>query len=262
MRFHLCLTDYWKLYRLARGRLSSEDDYRAFQQFQGKLLIRFLQSRGVEVAGRRVADVGCGYGGYSLALCDAGARVIALDRSTNGVPKGLSVVVADALALPLDSGTFDVVICASLIEHVAGPECLLMNLYRVTRPGGVVYLSFPPFYSPGGGHQFSPFHYLGEHNALRLACRFGRWRRSAWVQENYPTSPDSFGTAYGAWGLYPLTISKVEGLLRSTPFRIRERSTRLLPLDFSGIPLFRELLTWHVQYLLDKPGPETAGQAR
>jgi SAM-dependent methyltransferase len=262
MGFYLRLTDYWKLYRLARARLSSEDDYRVFQHFQGQLLLRFLKSRGVVVSGRRVADVGCGYGGYSLALRDSQADVFALDRSEDGMPMGVPAVVADALALPLESDAFDVVICASLIEHVARPERLLADLLRITRPGGVVYLSFPPFYSPGGGHQFSPFHYLGEHNAVKLARRWGGWRKSAWVRDNYPTSPDSFVGAYGAWGLYPLTIRKVEGILREVPFRIRECSTRLLPLDFSGIPLLRELLTWHVQYLLEKPIPQPTGHVR
>jgi SAM-dependent methyltransferase len=253
MRFYLRLGDYWDLYRLAKGRLASQESYCAFQQFQGGLLVRFLQSRGIKLTNRYIADVGCGYGSYSLALRDAGARVVAIDRFSKGVPRNLPIIVADALNLPLDSDTFDVVICASLIEHVARPEQLLMELYRVTRSGGTVYLSFPPFYSPSGGHQFSPFHYLGEQGAVQLARRFGRWRRSAWIQQNYPTSPNSFAAAYGEWGLYPLTIGRVENLIRSTPFRIRERSTRLLPLDFSGIPFFRELLTWHVQYLLQKP---------
>jgi len=258
MRYYLRLADYRKLYRLAKARLSSENDYRAFQRFQGELLLRFLQSRDVEVFDRRVADVGCGYGGYSLALNDAGAQVVGLDLSTGKLPKNVPLVVADALALPMLSDTFDIALCASLIEHTDRPRRLLMDLYRIIRPGGIVYLSFPPFYSPGGGHQFSPFHYLGARNAARLTRHFGHWRESAWVQENYPINPSSFGTAYGAWGLYPLTIKKVERMIGDTPFLIRERSTRLLPLDFSGIPFLRELLTWHVQYLLEKPKVEQA----
>ena len=218
------LRDYQKLFRLTRERLSSEDNYRAFQRFQGGLLVKFLQSHRVEIDDRLVADVGCGYGGYSLALRDAGAQVVGLDISTGETPQGLTLIVADALALPVGSDTFDVVICASLIEHIVQPERLLMNLYRVTRPGGIVYLGFPPFYSPRGGHQFSPFHYLGERNAVRLARRFGRWRKNLWIKQNYPINPDSYATAYGEWGLSPLTISKFERLLRRTSFCIRETS--------------------------------------
>jgi SAM-dependent methyltransferase len=253
MGFYVSLADYVALYRLARKRLASEDSYRAFQRFQGQLWLRFLESRDIEVADRRVLDLGCGYAGYSLALCDAGAHVVALDVSIGGLPQGLPAVVADGLSLPLETGAFDLVVCASLIEHVAVPERLLWQLHRVTKPGGLTYLSFPPFYSPVGGHQFSPFHYLGELNAVWLTIKFGRWRQSAWIQENYPITPGSFGAAYGAWGLYPMTIGKFERVLRSIPFRVRERSTRLLPFDLSGIAFLGEVLTWHVQYLLEKP---------
>ena len=34
-------------------------------------------------------------------------------------------------------------------------------MVRVTRPGGVVYLSFTPWLSPWGGHETAPWHYLG-----------------------------------------------------------------------------------------------------
>ncbi|MBN2004373.1 MAG: class I SAM-dependent methyltransferase [Anaerolineae bacterium] len=245
--------DYVTLLRLTRRRLNSEDSYREFQKFQGELLVKFLKQHAVPMDGV-VADVACGYGGYSLALSEAGARVVGFDLSTGALSDPLSLVLADALALPVTDEAFDLVICTSLIEHVKRPEQLLMGLYRIIRPGGVVYLGFPPFYSPRGGHHFSPFHYLGEHHAVRLARRFGRWRNSGWIQENYPLDPESYATAYGAWGLYPLTIGKFERLLRQTPFHVRHRSTRLLPVDFSGIPILREVLTWHVQYLLEKPG--------
>lgn len=250
--FYMRVADYVTLYRLARQRLRSEADYCAFQFFQGQLLLRFLRQKGIHVEGRYVLDVGCGYGGYSLALQDAHAKLASLDLFPSSF-KQLPMVMADGLALPFRQDEFDVVICTSLIEHVRTPHVLLQELYRVTRPGGSMYLSFPPFYSPNGGHQFSPFHYLGEQNAVRLARRFGSWRESNWVQDHYPTDPTSFQAAYGAWGLYPLTISKVEELLDHTPFKMRERSTRLLPVDFSGIAYLREVLTWHVQYLLDKP---------
>lgn len=253
------LADWKRLYRLARNRLSSEEAYRDFQQFQGRLLVRFLRSRGIEVAGRCVADIGCGYGGYSLALQAAGARVVALDlfvpggSTATGGPKAVSFVMGDAVAVPLRSESFDLIVCTSLIEHIPRPERLLAELYRLVRRGGIAYVSFPPFYSPRGGHQFSPFHYLGERAAVRLARRFGRWQDSELVRQAQVGAPESFGTAWGSWGLYVLTIGKFERLLRDTAFVVRERSTRLSPFDLSGFPVLRELLTWHVQYLLERP---------
>jgi SAM-dependent methyltransferase len=254
--FYLSLADWRLLYRLGRNRLASEDSYREFQVFQGTLLLRFLQSRGIAVRGRRVADIGCGYGGYSLALNAAGSLVVALDLFQDGWPTALaaqmSTIAANALHIPLQANTFDIVVCASLIEHVAEPQQLVAELARIARPGGVVYVSFPPFYSPRGGHQFSPFHYLGERRAIALSQRL-RGRKSDWVRNTYPDAPASFNTLWGGWGLYVLTISKFERCLIGSPLLLRERSTRLLPVDFSGLPILREILTWHVQYLLEKP---------
>ena len=41
------------------------------------------------------------------------------------------------------------------------PMGLIEEMIRVTRPGGLVYLSFTNWYSPWGGHEMSPWHYLG-----------------------------------------------------------------------------------------------------
>jgi SAM-dependent methyltransferase len=250
--FALRFRDYVKLYDLARKRLHSPEDYQSFQCFQGELLVRYLKSRGLDVGGQLVLDLGCGRGGYSLALQDGGAQVVGIDRLADDVLKGMKVACADALSLPFESNKFDLVICASLIEHVISPAGLVEELNRVLRVDGVAYLSFPPFYSPVGGHQFSPFHLLGEKLALRIVRARGLYRGNRWLEENYPTSPSSFAEAFGNWGLYPLTIAKVARILRGLPVLVMERSTRWLPIDFSNLPILGEFLTWHVQFLFRK----------
>ena len=104
------------------------------------------------------------------------------------------------------------VFSASLIEHVATPETLLAEIGRVLAPGGFCYLSFPPFYSPRGGHEFAPYHYLGERLALRLtpAAR----RELDWKDNPYrPTErPRSFADLYAGWGLYRMTVAKGAGV--------------------------------------------------
>ena len=42
-------------------------------------------------------------------------------------------------------------------------------MVRVTRPGGTIYLSFTAWYSPWGGHETAPWHYLGAAIAPRCA---------------------------------------------------------------------------------------------
>lgn len=48
-----------------------------------------------------------------------------------------------------------------MFEHLPDPEGFLKELHTVLAPGGVMFLSWTNWLSPWGGHDFSPFHYLG-----------------------------------------------------------------------------------------------------
>ena len=246
------MKDYLDLFRLARKRLNSPEAYQEFQHHQGELLVKFLQSHHLVIEGKQVLDLGCGMGGYSMALREHNAKVVSVDLSPLKSSENILMFCGDALVLPLAAKSMDCIICASLIEHVPSPADLLREIYRVLRDDGFAYLSFPPFFTPIGGHQFSPFHLLGEKIAIKMQNRKALFRNRRWLQELYPEAPDSYGKAWGNWGLYPLSIGRVEKMLREIPFHVLERSTRWIPLDFSGIPLIREFLTWHVQFLLNK----------
>ena len=244
--------DFFTLYRLARARKLSENDYRAFQLFQARLVADYLRRRGFSFAGRRLLDLGSGIGGYSEEFARRGARVVSVDLAPplSWRAAGVAPVRASALAVPLAGRSADLVFCASLIEHVEDPALLLEEIARVARPGGLVYVSFPPYWSPVGGHEFSPFHYLGERVALRLARR--RAEPPAWVHrvQDAPEEPRSFARLYRGWGLYRMTLRRMGRLLASAPFERLEVSTRYLPFSFVRWPLIGELLTWHAQFLL------------
>lgn len=239
--------DYQALWHLARRRFRSGEDYRRFQEFQGALLMAYFQSKGLDFRGRRVLDVGCGWGGYTRLFAGAGAGVVAVDierpdrvEEQGGLtPDGLwQLVIGNALSLPLRAEQFDFIFCASLIEHIPQPCRLLAELYRVLRPEGRCYLGFPPFYSPAGGHQFKPFHLLGERAATALSRQGGR----------------TFANAGGTWGLYRLTIRKARGYLLEAGFLIEDMSTKFMALNPARIPLLGEFLTWYVQFLVRKGG--------
>jgi SAM-dependent methyltransferase len=235
------LDDYRTLWRLARRRFATSTDYKAFQRFQGEMLIDFFESKGVSLRGQMMLDVGCGSGGYSQLFFQAGAELVSLDLEVHPAlaPQvRRRLVLGDVQSLPLSSEQFDVVFCASLIEHVANPGRLAQELYRVLRTGGWCYVGFPPFYSPAGGHQFKPYHLLGERAAVALAGK----------------RASSYASAGGSWGLYPLSIRQARRYLSQAGFTIHDVSTKFLPISFARVPLLGEVLTWYVQFLISKAG--------
>lgn len=248
--------DYLVLWQLARRRLKSEEDYRRFQAFQASLLIGYLQENGVRLEGRVCLDLGSGIGGYSQEFACLGAHVICIDlmQPHRLVVSSIAQVIGNAMAIPLRDEVMDFVFCASLIEHVAQPERLLAEIERVLRRGGMSYVSFPPYYSLRGGHEFSPFHYAGERLALRLA------RRRAlpdWARQLYGTSTEieSFSSWFKDWGLYKMTIGRFRSLLKRSRLQCVNMSTRYLPVSLVHWPFLGEILTWHAQFLLLKPSP-------
>jgi SAM-dependent methyltransferase len=80
----------------------------------------------------RVLDVGCGDRPYEVVFTGVGATYVGCDVEAN--------VHADihgfADALPVDDGSFDVVLCTQVLEHVPDPAHAVRELRRVLRPGG------------------------------------------------------------------------------------------------------------------------------
>ena len=56
---------------------------------------------------------------------------------------GHADVHAEGTGLPFRAGTFDAVLCSEVLEHVAEPQVLLDEAYRVLREGGALVLTTP-----------------------------------------------------------------------------------------------------------------------
>jgi SAM-dependent methyltransferase len=108
----------------------------------------------------RILNVGCGTGGFNLAVEEAGARAVGVDADAEAIAicalkreKGGSAFVrAAAERLPFPAETFDVVYCFSSIEHVESVEESVAEMVRVTRRGGLIYVHTPNAWSWYEGH--------------------------------------------------------------------------------------------------------------
>jgi len=112
---------------------------------------RELAARAAVTGTSRVLDVGCGIGGPALWLAgEIGCTVEGVDlvpssiaeASQRALARGLADKAtfreADALALPFDDGSFDVVWGQDAWCHVPDKAGLLSEARRVLRPGGTI----------------------------------------------------------------------------------------------------------------------------
>lgn len=65
--------------------------------------------------------------------------------------------VCDAASIPVADGSFDVVLCTEVLEHVPEPIRVVREMGRVLRPGGIAVITAPL----GSGLHQEPHHYYG-----------------------------------------------------------------------------------------------------
>jgi len=92
-----------------------------------------------------VLDIGCGNKPYAVLFADRASRYIGVDIEQSHLQK--VDIICPATDIPLPDHSFDTVLCTQTIEHVFDHRQLLLEAYRLLRPGGHLILS-GPFYWP------------------------------------------------------------------------------------------------------------------
>jgi SAM-dependent methyltransferase len=73
-----------------------------------------------------------------------------LDLPLGGIDQTL--VCADVSNLPFPDNIFDLITSVAAFEHFLDVPAVLAEVYRVVKPGGLVYACIHPFTCPSGGH--------------------------------------------------------------------------------------------------------------
>jgi SAM-dependent methyltransferase len=227
----------WKLWRNER------EDPEPFYTVLAREAVADLDRRYGPLIGQRVVDMGCGPGFYTRALRNAGADAIPVDNSKQELELGgappAGAILTDATDMPLEEGSVDGVLSSNMLEHTPDPGAVFDELERVLRPGGWAYVSWTNWWSPWGGHEITPYHYLGP----QLGLRIYEWRHGP-PRKNRP------GEA-----LFPVHIGPTLRDLRNRPSIIVDSvEPRYWPrLSFiTSIPMLREIATWNCAVRLRK----------
>jgi SAM-dependent methyltransferase len=161
----------------------------------------------------RLLNVGCGTGGFNVAVGEAGAHAVGVDADAEAIAicalrgdkRAGAFVRAAAERLPFSDRSFDVVYCFSAIEHVESVEASVAEMARVTRAGGVIYVHTPNAWSWYEGHYkllWAPFlpAWLGR---LYLGLR---GRPSAYLATLRRLTPGGLRRAFAHAGVHELSF--------------------------------------------------------
>jgi len=131
-----------------------------------RYVIPFIREVLPETAGLRVLEIGCGHGGNMAPFLDLGCKVTGLDINPGDVAmaesflKGhahrsnLRLLATDIYDTSVEQlGTFDLIIMKDVIEHIHDQRKFLGFIRTFLGKDGRIFLAFPPWHMPFGGHQ-------------------------------------------------------------------------------------------------------------
>jgi ubiquinone/menaquinone biosynthesis C-methylase UbiE len=115
------------------------------QKFEGELITELLNVK----LGEKVLDAGCGTGVFTVDFLIAGVHVVGLDISApmlnvarkKATDTAFVAVQGDMRHLPFRNESFDKAVSITALEFIADAKSAIDELFRVTKPGGLVVVA-------------------------------------------------------------------------------------------------------------------------
>ena len=211
--------------------------------------------------GKDVLDMGCGAAGKSLYYVKCGARhvtgaeiVAHYEAEANALAEKLgyfdkfTFVCASAYDLPMEDNSFDTIIMNDFMEHVDRPDEALREALRLIRPGGRIYINFPPYYHPFGFHMSDVINMPWVHVFFSDKSLIEAYKRLVWDLPDRDTRLD-FRFTEGEDGvtrytyINKMTLKRFKKILKAngiTPEWYSEVPLRSVLKPFAKLPVLRE----------------------
>ncbi len=111
----------------------------------------------------RILEIGCGDGGNLFPFAKIGCYTLGIDIAEERISdaqrffkdykvKG-DFIATDIFLLKNYTTRFDIIICHDVIEHISNKQRLMSLLGEFLSNDGIIFISFPPWQMPFGGHQ-------------------------------------------------------------------------------------------------------------
>ncbi len=222
---------------------------------------------------KEVIDFGCGAGGKSMYYASLGAKHVtgvdivehyAEDSAKFAKEKGFEDVftfkIADATNLPFNDDSFDTAIMNDFMEHVNKPEEALKEALRVVKPGGRIYLNFPPYSHPFGAHLSDAINmpwchkFFSESTCINVYKDLVKDLPDGEDRIKFRFSTDENGKEYISY-INKMTIKRFNKILKDlniTPFYYKETPFKKFVAPFSKMAPFKEILNKNVVCVIQK----------
>lgn len=269
-------------------RFRSDYHYSLFEYYRSAKILTQLERAGIHPHGP-VLDAGCGGGGVAVSFAEESALAVGLDLVDRFTDAGerlakergiqnVCFVQGNGMSLPFKTDHFDLVLSHSVIEHVDSPEHYLGECFRVLRPGGVLFLSTPPYYSSAGSHLARlkiPVPYqllLPRRWAFQLNFYLAR-EHPSWLEQQGESNSCRMAAARGTTKaddlLQRVTPRRVRGWLQRSGFTVVQEKRQVSGFFARHVPgslrhflernrFTQSIIYSNLEYLLMKPPPANA----
>lgn len=233
-------------------------------EYTNKYLIPYFEKHIQNFPKLKILEVGCAEAGLIDVFLKKGIEIDGLEISKERVDialkknPNLNIVVGDITdkSILQKFDKYDFIIMREVIEHIHNKYAAFKNLKSLLNTNGLLFISFPPKYSPFAGHQqiaksflkVIPYLHLLPKSVLKFISR---------ILQEKPDYVDEIKLHYSTG----MAITKFEKLCNQFSFEPVVKDLFLfrpiyafrfgLPtIKIPNIPIFREVLTFGYETLL------------